>query len=107
MAVMELSGVLGRIVSYARLLALSLTTPGMGMAFNFLASITYGVPVVGPLIALLVFIASHIMILLMNALGSFVHALRLHYVEFYGTFYEGGGLEFQPFAEKRRYTLRR
>ena len=107
MALMELSGVLGRVVSYARLLALSMTTPGIGMAFNFIASLSYGIPVVGPLIAIGVFIASHIMILLMNSLGAFVHSLRLHYVEFYGTFYGGGGSEFRPFIENRRYTVRR
>lgn len=107
MAVMDLPGILGRIVSYARLLALNLTTPGMGMAFNFLAALTFGIPVVGVFIAAALFIGAHLIILLMNSLGSFVHALRLHYVEFYGTFYGGGGFEFQPFTERRKYTVRR
>lgn len=107
MAVMELPGIIGRVVSYARLLALSLTTPAMGKAFNFLAALTFSLPVAGPLMAAAAFIGSHAMILFMNSLGSFVHSLRLHYVEFYGTFYDGGGIEYHPFIEKRRYTQRR
>jgi V/A-type H+-transporting ATPase subunit I len=27
-----------------------------------------------------------------------VHALRLHYVEFFGKFYSPGGVQYQPFA---------
>ncbi len=107
MAIMELPGVLGKVVSYARLLALSLTTPGMGLAFNFLASMVFGIPIIGKIGGVLIFILSHTIILLMNSLGSFVHALRLHYVEFYGTFYNGGGAEFKPFSEKTKFTTRR
>jgi V/A-type H+-transporting ATPase subunit I len=35
------------------------------------------------------------------ALGVFsptVHALRLHFVEFFGTFYSPGGLRYEPFG---------
>ena len=40
----------------------------------------------------------------MNALGAFVHSLRLHFVEFFGKFYEGGGDKFTPLKEERVYT---
>jgi V/A-type H+-transporting ATPase subunit I len=103
-SLMDLPGLLGRIMSYSRLLALNLTTPGMGLAFNFLASMLWGIPIVGPILAGIAFIISHTIILLLNALGSFVHSLRLHYVEYYGTFYGGGGLAYTPFAQKCKYT---
>jgi len=32
--------------------------------------------------------------------------LRLHYVEFFGTFYGSGGYEFKPFREERKYTTK-
>jgi len=40
----------------------------------------------------------------MNALGAFVHSLRLQFVEFFGKFYEGGGDKFMPLREERIYT---
>lgn len=104
MAFLKIVGVIGNTLSYARLLAVALTTAGIAMAFNFLAQISLGVPYVGLLLAALVFIAGHTINILMNTLGAFVHALRLHYVEFFGTFYPGGGREFIPFRQERRYT---
>jgi len=106
MAFMDLSGLLGRIMSYSRLLALTLTTSGMAVAFNMLASLSLSIPYVGWVLAPLIFVGSHTAILMLNALGSFVHSIRLHYVEFFGTFYSGGGVEFRPFKEERRYTCR-
>jgi V/A-type H+-transporting ATPase subunit I len=38
-----------------------------------------------------------------NALGAFVHAARLQYVEFFGKFYEGGGEAFNPLIKKTKY----
>jgi len=107
LALLDVPGLLGNVMSYARLLALNLTTPGMALAFNLLASMLWSVPTVGPFLAGALFIVSHIIILLLNSLGSFVHTMRLHYVEYYGTFYEGGGVAFVPFKENRRYTVRR
>ena len=74
------------------------------MTFNFLAQISLKIPYIGLFVAAFVFIFGHIINILMNALGGFVHALRLHYVEFFGTFYSGGGREFTPFMEDRIYT---
>ncbi len=55
-------------------------------------------------LALLVFFMGHIINLALQGLGSFVHSLRLQYVEFFGYFFEGGGKEFEPFEFKRKHT---
>jgi V/A-type H+-transporting ATPase subunit I len=46
----------------------------------------------------------HVVNLILQALGAAIHSLRLHYVEFFNRFYEGGGYEFSPFEMKRKYT---
>jgi len=33
----------------------------------------------------------------LSALGAFVHPARLHFVEYFGKFYEAGGKPFKPF----------
>lgn len=104
MAFLKIVGVVGNTLSYARLLALALTTAGIAMTFNFLADISKDIPYIGLGVAAIVFILGHTINIFMNTLGGFVHALRLHYVEFFGTFYPGGGREFTPFREERKYT---
>jgi V/A-type H+-transporting ATPase subunit I len=57
------------------------------------------------LILLIIFVFGHIANAVLQALGGFIHALRLHYVEFFGQFYDGGGRKFSPFSEEREFTI--
>lgn len=104
MTLINLIGLVGNTLSYARLLAMGLTTAGIAMSFNFLARMSLAIPYIGIILAIVVFISGHLINILINSLGAFVHSLRLHYVEHFGTYYEGGGREFKPFRENRRYT---
>jgi V/A-type H+-transporting ATPase subunit I len=99
-----ITGWFGDSLSYARLLALGLATGGIAIAVNILVGMTGGIKIVGPLIALIIFLVGHIFNIALNTLGAFIHSLRLHYVEFFGRFYEGGGNKFKPFKVERRYT---
>jgi len=65
---------------------------------------TVSVPAAFMLVGALMFVVGHIVNTGLQAMGSFVHSLRLQYVEFFGYFYEGGGREFRPYEEKRKLT---
>ena len=86
------------ILSYSRLMALCLSTGVIGQVINLLGDIA------GPIPAIFICVIGHTANLLINALGAYVHTSRLQYVEFFGKFFEGGGIPFSPFKRKTKYT---
>lgn len=89
-----ITGYLGDALSYSRLLALGLATGLIGWAFNLLIGLVTGpaVYIAGPLI----FVLGHTFNFFIGLLGTFVHTSRLQYLEFFGKFYEGGGIAYTP-----------
>ena len=92
---------LSDILSYSRILALSLSTAVIGYAMNLLGSM------VGPafggfgwIFAVIIFVIGHIFNFAMGLLSAYVHDSRLQYIEFFGKFYEGNGYLFEPFSLK-------
>lgn len=57
------------------------------------------------IILVIVLIICHLANAVLQALGAFIHALRLQYVEFFGQFYSGGGNRFSPFQVERKHTV--
>jgi V/A-type H+-transporting ATPase subunit I len=77
----------------------------MALAFNIVAQLMPKiVPYIGIVLLFVILIFAHLANLLIQSLGAAVHSLRLHYVEFFNRFYEGGGEEFTPFRVRRVYT---
>lgn len=101
-ALYGITGWLGDILSYSRLLALGLATGVIATVFNSMGSM-FGSGIVGVVIFVLVFIVGHTMNIGINLLGAYVHTNRLQFVEFFGKFYEGGGREFEPFESRTKY----
>ncbi|MEM2481257.1 MAG: V-type ATP synthase subunit I [Candidatus Hadarchaeales archaeon] len=103
-----ITGWISDVASYSRLMALCLATSIIGFTINYLLGMVYGSVVGGPVYLLpllpllaLGFVLLHAANALLGTLGGFVHTLRLHFVEFFSKFYEGGGRKFQPFKAKR------
>lgn len=97
-----LTGLLGDTLSYIRLFALGISSSVLGLVFNDLAvNMSGDIPVVKQLLMLIILVFGHSINLFMAGLGSFVHPMRLTFVEFYkNAGFEGGGKKYQPF--KRR-----
>ena len=98
----DITGYISDLLSYSRLLALGLTTGVMAQVFNMLSTMM-GKSVVGFIFMVVIFIVGHLVNIGLNALGSYVHTMRLQYVEMFSKFYEGGGTEFQPFSLQSKY----
>ena len=129
----ELPSVLANALSYLRITAVLLAKGGMAFAVNLLVFGAYitdggytifhlpGTDVAGleqqfvglihidPLIvgiplAIFVFVFGHILVLLLGITAAGIQMLRLEYVEFFGKFYEGGGVSYDPFGYRRKHT---
>lgn len=94
---------LSDLLSYSRLLALSLATGVIASVFNQMGSMMGGGPV-GLVFFIVIFIVGHLFNMGINLLGAYVHTNRLQYVEFFGKFYEGGGRPFRPFRDDTKYV---
>lgn len=95
------TGLLGDVLSYIRLFALGLSSAVLGSVFNKLAfELTGQIPVLSVIFTILILLVGHTINFFMAALGSFVHPLRLTFVEFYkNTGFEGGGKKYTPFRK--------
>jgi len=106
LSVFSFTGFLGDIFSYARLMALAIGTAGIALAVNFMALMVIDlIPYAGWPLGILIFIVGHLFNMMMNGLGAFIHALRLHFLEFFSKFYEGGGSQYKPFSIMRKVTF--
>lgn len=92
-----LSDYLGTWFSYARLLALTLATTGIALAVNLISSRLAGIPYLGSILQPITLILGHTFNYVVNLLGTTINAARLHYVEFFDLFFQGGGHRFTPF----------
>jgi V/A-type H+-transporting ATPase subunit I len=102
------TGLLGDVLSYIRLFALGLSGSVMGLVFNDLALTMGGdieIPVVSQLVAIVILLFGHSINIFIAVLGSFVHPMRLTFVEFYkNAGFEGGGKKYRPFAKYKEET---
>ncbi len=102
MKVVELPGLLSNMLSYIRLYAIGLSSVSLAAIVNKMASGLFAGGVVGIASGILLLLFGHLINLLLGLLGPFLHSVRLHYVEFFQKFYEGGGYAYNPFGLVKR-----
>ena len=97
----NVSGYVGDLVSFTRLMALGLSGASIGSAFNLIVNLF---PPLGRFtVGLVLFIVLHAINMFLSFLSGYVHGARLIFVEFFGKFYEGGGKPFRPLKPSERY----
>jgi len=108
-ALLELPGLMSNIMSYTRLAAIGMSKAGLVFAFNTLAfeiiiDVRGDVDPIMAIIALVVFIVGQLMVWILGIISAGIHSVRLHYVELFQKFYEGGGVKFDPLHIERKIT---
>ncbi len=98
-----LIGFASDLLSYSRILALGLVAGVISQVINMMTGLGASGPV-GFVFMLIVMIAGHGLNLAINLLGTFVHAARLQYIEFFGKFYEDGGEPFDPLVPAEEFS---
>jgi len=99
----DIVGIFSDVLSYSRLLALGLATGVIAMIIDMLAMMTSGIPGIGIIIGIVIFVFGHIFNLVINTLGAFIHSGRLQFVEFFSKFFEAGGKKYKPFKFESKY----
>ncbi|MEK6197210.1 MAG: hypothetical protein N2B58_03410 [Desulfobacterales bacterium] len=97
LAPLELIKNIGNIISYARIMAIGLTSVLLANVANQLAGLT-GDIVLGFVVGGII----HLLGIIIGVFSSSIHSLRLHYVEFFDKFIELGGRKYRPFSGNQK-----
>lgn len=95
-AIVELLSAVGHVLSYARIMALGTASLMLAIVANEMVG-AMGSVLVGTVFALLF----HVVNFAIGLFSPAIHALRLHYVEFFGLFFSPGGTRYQPLGHWR------
>ncbi|MFH1240196.1 MAG: V-type ATP synthase subunit I [Candidatus Diapherotrites archaeon] len=98
----ELPALLSNALSYTRLFAVGLASVQLAIVVNMLAGQMFEAGGIMIIVAVFILLFGHAINIGLGILGPFLHSLRLHYVEFFGKFYTGGGERYTPFGVIRR-----
>jgi|TARA_B100000315_G_scaffold86340_3_gene79150 V/A-type H+-transporting ATPase subunit I len=97
----ELPSIFSNTLSYARLMAIGLSSVKLAEVINDMAAEMFHGGGFLILAGVLILALGHIINIGIGMLGSFLHSLRLHYVEFFTKFFHGGAKKYSPFGAKQ------
>ncbi len=103
--IIELPSILSHILSYVRLMAVGLASVFLAVLINESATHFFHSGFLWWPVALLILVVGHTFNLALGILSPTLHAVRLHYVEFFMKFYQGGGTEFTPFGGQKKKSI--
>lgn len=95
----DITSYFGDILSYSRLMALMLAGGVVATVVNMLGALPGNI-----IFYLIIFLIGHVFNMGLNIVGTYVHASRLQYLEYFGKFYRDGGKPFTPLSIKTKYV---
>ncbi|HOJ92144.1 MAG TPA: V-type ATP synthase subunit I [Dictyoglomaceae bacterium] len=98
-----LTSFMGDILSYSRLFALNLVGSIFGFVITDLANMLRGIPIVGWVLLVLIWVGGQLLNFVLSALSAFIHSTRLQFLELYGRFFVDGGRKFLPFKAEGKF----
>ncbi len=99
-ALYNITGLVGDVMSYARIFGLGLSSAIIAMVVNTIAmTVVDSFGPAGWIVAVPILVGGHSFNFLMAIIGAVVHPARLQFLEFFGKFFEGGGRAYAPFQK--------
>jgi V/A-type H+-transporting ATPase subunit I len=99
-ALLEVFGFVGNLLSYTRLAAIGASKAGMVIAFSAIGFTTLGGGDIHSPVGWLVYLLGFGLIIPLSILAGGLQSLRLQFVEFFQKFYTGGGRPYLPFGRR-------
>lgn len=99
-AILEVFGLFGNLLSYTRLAAIGASKAGMVIAFASIGFTTIGGGNVHSVAGWIVFLLGMMLVIVLAILSGALQSLRLQFVEFFGKFFTGGGRPYVPFGRR-------
>jgi len=96
------------VLSYLRIAVLNLSSSFISLVANIIGRLLFNgnsllASVLTLIIAAIPVVVLHLLNLILSMMGSFVHSLRLNYLESFGRYYRPGGKAFAPFKREAQY----
>ena len=95
----DITSWLSDVLSYSRLMALMLATTVVAQVFNTLGALPHKL-----VLFIIVAILGNGFNIAINLIGTYVHAARLQYIEYFNKFYVEGGIPFRPLKYDTKYV---
>ncbi|HJQ93185.1 MAG TPA: hypothetical protein VJ874_02745, partial [Candidatus Thermoplasmatota archaeon] len=99
-AILEVFGFVGNLLSYTRLAAIGASKAGMVIAFSAIGFTTLGGGDIHSPVGWIVYLLGFGLIIPLSILAGSLQSLRLQFVEFFQKFYTGGGRPYVPFGRR-------
>ncbi|PSH01469.1 MAG: hypothetical protein BRC27_02105 [Nanohaloarchaea archaeon SW_10_44_10] len=97
--VVEIPSLLSNVLSYLRIFGVSVAAVSLAAVVNGLADpLFHSGSIIGIMLGVIMLVFGHTFNTFIKIMEGFLQGIRLHYVEMFSKFYEGGGRKYAPFG---------